>query len=112
MINPEAELVRLGEISDTPWEDFINLMKETVEQEIKDRIYEQMSLAFDDVDERKSTMKQLTIEEEMFQELIDVLRKKDINPNAYEFYLTDEGDKVYMIEHEKIPKPIKVIFEN
>lgn len=56
-------------------------------------------------------MKKLTLEEEILQELIDTLRKKHINPNAYEFYLTDEGDKIYMIEHEKIPKPIKILFE-
>lgn len=57
-------------------------------------------------------MKQLTIEEKILQELLEELRKKNINPNVYEFYLTDEGDKIYMIKHENIPKPIKLIFEN
>lgn len=56
-------------------------------------------------------MKKLTLEEEIFQELIGALRKENINPNDYEFYLTDEGDKVYMIKHENIPKPIKILLE-
>lgn len=57
-------------------------------------------------------MKQLTIEEKILQKLLEELRKKNINLNVYEFYLTDEGDKVYMIKHENIPKPIKLIFKN
>lgn len=102
-----AESVEL----DTPWKNFINLKKETIEQEVKDKIYEQMLLTFGNIDETKFIMKKLTLEEEILQKLIDTLRKKHINPNAYEFYLTDEGDKIYMIEHEKIPKPIKILFE-
>lgn len=57
-------------------------------------------------------MKKLTFEEEILQELINALRKEGINPNDYKFYSTDEGDKIYMIKNETIPKPIKVIFKN
>lgn len=56
-------------------------------------------------------MKQLTCEDKIVQELSEELRKININPNACLFYLTDEGDKIYMIKREDIPKPIKILFE-
>lgn len=81
----------------TPWKNFINLKKETLEQEMKNKICEQM--LFD----------KLTFEEEIFQELLEELRKQNINFDEYEFYFDDEGNENCIIPIES--KPVKIIFE-
>lgn len=58
------------------------------------------------------TMIPLSKEDEILKDFLEELHKMNFNSDNCTFYRDEEGDTVYTIKNEDIPKPIKLIFEN